>query len=115
MCVTRVLQVMTATGNVLEMVFVSAKNARVILVTSERTVTHCVQDMDYVQTTAVFVKQSGRVNSVKFPSAQMTVQETVSATALFSLAFVTLDGGEMTAANLIALVNRIVITVAHAQ
>ena len=115
MCATRVLQVMTARANVLEMVLVLAKNVRVILVSSERTVTHCAQDMDYVQTTAVFVKKSGRVNSAKFPSAQMTVQETVSATALFSPAFVTLDGEEMTAANLIALVSRIVITAAHAQ
>ena len=104
---------MTADMNVLGMALVLAKNASVILATSASTVIHYAQAMAHAITVLVSVKANGKVNIAKCPNVQMIVQVKEFVTALFSLASVTQDGAERTAANLTVKVNRTVITAVH--
>lgn len=106
---------MTASWNALEMEIVSERSVNAMRATLVPTAIPYALATAYAVMTHVSVKMNGKEHSVKFQSAQMIVQETVSAIALFLPAFVTPDGLETIAASPIVQVSQIVSIEAHAQ
>lgn len=106
---------MIASWNALETEIVLERSVNAMRATLVPTVIPYALATACAVTTHVYVKRDGKEHSVKFRSAQMIVQETVSAIALFLPVFVTPDGLVTIAASPIVRVSRIVSIVAHVQ
>lgn len=106
---------MTASWNALETDIVLERSVNAIRATLVPTVIPYALATACAVMTHVYVIMDGREHFVKFQSAQMIVQETVSAIVLFSPAFVTPDGLVTIVASPIVQVSQIVSIVAHVQ